>query len=225
VDAHRPPPRSRRRTHRQAPAGSSHGCSPRDDVIVDSLYDGGDDPGQVGGVVGLLLQAQPAGEDRQGPVEPRGERPRRREPDELPGVRRRAQLHDAHAVGVGQGAGAGAAPAPPAATAAESGPGEAAVLVRVGPEHRQLGQEPLLEGRGRPVIVVAGGHARGVGGRWPAPVHALHRRPQRGLHRLHAGRDQWEAVVQVASCLFGCMHSSDRLLDFDALLVLGIRSV
>lgn len=220
VDAHRAPPRAGElppsgARHQQAPAGARD-RPPRDDANGD---DGGDDAGPVGGL-GLLQNKDHEARDQGGSppgavVELRGEHPRRREPDELPGVRRRAQLHDAHAVGVRQGAGAGA----PAA-AAEGGPGEAQVLVRAGAEHRELGQEPVLEGRRRRAAVVEGGHAGGVGGRRAAPVDAVDQRAQRGLHRVHAGRDRQEAVqvdiyIHVSdSRLLALHHSSCSSISF-----------
>ena len=194
VDAHRAPPRAGgglplRRGRQQTPPGSNH-RPPRDDDADGD--DGGGDTGPVGGL-GLLQATVHEARARQGGGE--HEHPRRREPDELPGVRRRAQLHDADAVGLRQGAGAGAAPAPAAAAAAaEGGPGEAQVLVRAGPEHRELGQEPVLEG-----AVVEGGHAGGVGGRRAPPADAVDQRAQRRLHRVHAGRDRQEAL-QVDTC-------------------------
>lgn len=202
VDAHRAPPRPRGglppdRAFQQAASGFLH--RPPRDVDADDDDDGGDDASPVGGLG--LLQAE-GHEARQGDgpaaAEPRGEHehPRRREPDELPGVRRRrrAQLHDADAVGLRQGAGAGAAAAAAAAATAEGGPREAQVLLRPRPEHRELGQEPVLEG----AVVVAGGHAGGVGRRRRA-APAVDQRAQRGLHRVHAGRARQE-TLQVDTC-------------------------
>ena len=227
VDAHRAPPRAgvlppRGARQQQAPGGARH-VPPRDDDDDANVDDGGDDAGPVGGL-GLLQdkghEARDQGGSPAAAVAPRGEHPRRREPDELPGVRRRAQLHDAHAVGVRQGAGAGTA----AAAAAEGGPGEAQVLVRSGPEHRELAQEPVLEGRRRP-DVVEGGHAGGVGGRRAAPVDAVDQRAQHGLHRVHAGRARQEALqVDIYTCrTHRCLHCILLLLPspFDA-FVLGI---
>lgn len=216
VDANRAPPRAwglppRGARQQQAPSGVHH-RPPRDDDDDANGDDGGDDAGPVGGL-GLLQDKVHEARDQGGSpgaaVEPRREHPRRREPDELPGVRRRAQLHDAHAVGVRQGAGAGA----PAAAAAEGGPGEAQVLVRAGPEHRELGQEPVLEGRRRRAAVVEGGHAGGVRGRRAAPVDAVDQRAQRGLHRVHASRARQEALqVDTHTCrTHRCLHSPSSI--------------
>lgn len=168
------------------------------------------DAGAVGGVVLLDGDGDDGGEAEgdaagEGGVElrRRREHPGRREPDELPGVRRRtAQLHDADDVGVGQGEGARADAAAAAGEAGAGGAGEAEVLVRPRPEHRQLGQEPLLEGRRRrrsAVDLVAGCHA-GCVRRRQAPADAVvGERAQRRLRRVHAGRDRPEDVQVVRS--------------------------